>query len=231
MGANDEHKAIIDGSQGNIRNAIDREVSAELQAEWEGILSRLRAEVGETAFQSWLRPMRVHCVDADVVQISVPTRFMRDWAAAHYEDRLTELWRDENAAITGVEIVVYADVADSKSAAVAKAEAEVQSVATIVRGRDSLSAPLDERFTFDQFVVGKSNEFAYAAARRIGEASTVPFNPLFLYGGVGLGKTHLMHAIAWHVREATPSARSIFVRREVYLPIYSRVARTEHGRF
>ena len=141
MGANDEHKAIIDGSQGNIRNAIDREVSAELQAEWEGILSRLRAEVGETAFQSWLRPMRVHCVDADVVQISVPTRFMRDWAAAHYEDRLTELWRDENAAITGVEIVVYADVADSKSAAVAKAEAEVQSVATIVRGRDTLSAP------------------------------------------------------------------------------------------
>ena len=91
MGVNDEQKAIIDGRQGNIRNAIDREVSTEVQVEWEGILSRLRAEVGETAFQSWLRPMRVHCVDEDVVQISVPTRFMRDWAAAHYEDRLTEL--------------------------------------------------------------------------------------------------------------------------------------------
>ena len=98
MGVNDEQKAIIDGRQGNIRNAIDREVSAELQAEWEGILSRLRAEVGETAFQSWLRPMRVHRFDADVVQISVPTRFMRDWAAAHYQDRLTELWHGENAS-------------------------------------------------------------------------------------------------------------------------------------
>ena len=228
MGANDEHKAIIDGSQGNTRNAIDREVSAELQAEWEGILSRLRAEVGETAFQSWLRPMRVHCVDADVVQISVPTRFMRDWAAAHYEDRLTELWRGENAAIAGVEIVVYADVADSKSAAVAKAEAEVQSVATIVRGRDTLSAPLDERFTFDQFVVGKSNEFAYAAARRIGEASTVPFNPLFLYGGVGLGKTHLMHAIAWHVREATPERSVLYLSAEKFMYRFIRALREQN---
>ena len=228
MGANDEHKAIIDGSQGNIRNAIDREVSAELQAEWEGILSRLRAEVGETAFQSWLRPMRVHSVDADVVQISVPTRFMRDWAAAHYEDRLTELWRGENAAIAGVEIVVYADVADSKSAAVAKAEAEVQSVATIVRGRDTLSAPLDERFTFDQFVVGKSNEFAYAAARRIGEASTVPFNPLFLYGGVGLGKTHLMHAIAWHVREATPERSVLYLSAEKFMYRFIRALREQN---
>ena len=228
MGANDEHKAIIDCSQGNIRNAIDREVSAELQAEWEGILSRLRAEVGETAFQSWLRPMRVHCVDADVVQISVPTRFMRDWAAAHYEDRLTELWRGENAAIAGVEIVVYADVADSKSAAVAKAEAEVQSVATIVRGRDTLSAPLDERFTFDQFVVGKSNEFAYAAARRIGEASTVPFNPLFLYGGVGLGKTHLMHAIAWHVREATPERSVLYLSAEKFMYRFIRALREQN---
>ena len=228
MGANDEHKAIIDGRQGNIRNAIDREVSSKVQAEWEGILSRLRAEVGETAFQSWLRPMRVHCVDEDVVQISVPTRFMRDWAAAHYEDRLTELWRGENAAIAGVEIVVHADVADSKNSAVAKAESEVQSVATSVRGKDTLSAPLDERFTFDQFVVGKSNEFAYAAARRIGEASTVPFNPLFLYGGVGLGKTHLMHAIAWHVREATPERSVLYLSAEKFMYRFIRALREQN---
>lgn len=228
MGVNDEQKAIIDGRQGNIRNAIDREVSTEVQVEWEGILSRLRAEVGETAFQSWLRPMRVHCVDEDVVQISVPTRFMRDWAAAHYEDRLTELWRGENAAIAGVEIVVHADVADNKNSAVAKAESEVQSVATSVRGKDTLSAPLDERFTFDQFVVGKSNEFAYAAARRIGEASTVPFNPLFLYGGVGLGKTHLMHAIAWHVREATPERSVLYLSAEKFMYRFIRALREQN---
>ena len=228
MGVNDEQKAIIDGRQGNIRNAIDREVSTEVQVEWEGILSRLRAEVGETAFQSWLRPMRVHCVDEDVVQISVPTRFMRDWAAAHYEDRLTELWRGENAAIAGVEIVVHADVADNKNSVVAKAENEVQSVATSVRGRDTLSAPLDERFTFDQFVVGKSNEFAYAAARRIGEASTVPFNPLFLYGGVGLGKTHLMHAIAWHVREATPERSVLYLSAEKFMYRFIRALREQN---
>ena len=170
MSANDDRKTNTDDRQSKVRVAVDRGGSKEAQGQWENILNRLRAEVGETAFQSWLRPMRVHRVDADVVQISVPTRFMRDWAAAHYQDRLTELWHGENAAITGVEIVVYADVADGRDASAVKIEPEAPSVGTGARERDTLSAPLDGRFTFDQFVVGKSNEFAYAAARRIGEA-------------------------------------------------------------
>ena len=78
-------------------------------------------------------------------------------------------------------------------------------------------APLDGRFTFDNFVVGKPNELAHAAARRVADGGEVAFNPLFLYGGVGLGKTHLMHAIAWEVRNSTPDAKVLYLSAEQFM--------------
>src|SRR5699024_10197464 len=80
-------------------------------------------------------------------------------------------------------------------------------------------AALDPRFTFDNFVVGKPNELAHAAARRVAESApgAVPFNPLFLYGGVGLGKTHLMHAIAWHLRGHAPQRKVIYLSAEKFM--------------
>ncbi len=76
---------------------------------------------------------------------------------------------------------------------------------------------LDVRYTFENFVVGKPNELAHAAARRVSEASQVSFNPLFLYGGVGLGKTHLMHAIAWHIRQSHPQRRVLYMSAEKFM--------------
>jgi chromosomal replication initiator protein len=81
----------------------------------------------------------------------------------------------------------------------------------------TISAPVDPRFTFDNFVVGKPNEFAYAAARRVAEAETVPFNPLFLYGGVGLGKTHLMLAVANHIRKVSPQRNVVYMSAEKFM--------------
>jgi chromosomal replication initiator protein len=91
--------------------------------------------------------------------------------------------------------------------------------------RIDFGAPLDPRFTFDNFVVGKSNEFAYAAARRVAEATAVPFNPMFLYGGVGLGKTHLMHAIAWHIREKHPTRKVLYLSAEKFMYQFIRALR------
>ncbi|MCA0451241.1 MAG: chromosomal replication initiator protein DnaA, partial [Proteobacteria bacterium] len=85
--------------------------------------------------------------------------------------------------------------------------------------------PLDPRFTFQSFVTGKSNEFAAAAAKRVAEEAKVPFNPLFLYGGVGLGKTHLMHAIAWHIRKKHPSRRVVYLSAEKFMYQFIRAMR------
>ena len=93
---------------------------------------------------------------------------------------------------------------------------------------DGISAALDPRYTFDNFVLGKPNEFAYAAARRLAEAESVPFNPLFLYGGVGLGKTHLMHAIAWHIRRTQPHRMVIYLSAEKFMYRFIRALRDKN---
>ena len=209
-----------------------------LQVQWANVLESLRAEIGEDAYKSWLKPMAVRDFNDGKVNIAVPTRFMRDWVVAHYLDRLHGLWANENPDVTSVYILVQADQS-TKTPVVASCEvadenagARVPSGGGVVLNgfnyNKEISAPLDPRFTFDQFVVGKPNEFAYAAARRVAEAATVPFNPLFLYGGVGLGKTHLMHAIAWHIRRKDPSRTVIYLSAEKFMYRFIRALR-EHN--
>ena len=98
----------------------------------------------------------------------------------------------------------------------------------VLETRKRISAPLDVRFKFDQFVVGKPNEFAYAAARRVAEASSVSFNPLFLYGGVGLGKTHLMNAIAWEILERDASRTVMYLSAEKFMYQFVRALREQN---
>src|SRR5258707_14292980 len=127
-----------------------------------------------------------------------------------------------------------AALAQSKEAEVTEpapaALAEPPGAPDIADAAANLSAPLDARFTFENFIVGKPNEVAHAAARRIADACvspahTVPFNPLFLYGGVGLGKTHLMHAIAWHVRMQAPASKVIYLSAEKFMYQFIRALR------
>ena len=92
---------------------------------------------------------------------------------------------------------------------------------------EELGARLDPRFTFETFVVGKPNEFAVAAAERVALSAKPPFNPLFLYGGVGLGKTHLMHAIAWRVKQLDPSATVVYLSAEKFMYQFVRALRTQ----
>jgi chromosomal replication initiator protein len=153
---------------------------------------------------------------------------MRDWVESQYGDRLTRLWKAEIEEIEGVDIILDSSAPAGPSRpesgpAIAVPGASAPSAGGTT-GND-VGAPLDPRFTFSNFIVGKPNELAFAAARRVAEADSVPFNPLFLYGGVGLGKTHLMHAIAWHLRETRPDRRVIYLSAEKFMYHFIRAVR------
>ena len=180
---------------------------SELADHWARVRDRLKLDVGEVDYRNWLRQMVLASRDGDEVTIQLPSRFLRDWVRTNYGDKLTDLWRAENAGVLHVELRVGAprteDLPLADNLAAVPAPVSVQAPAEAVRAwpnvdarNSDLSGALDPRFSFDAFVVGKPNEFAYACARRVAEnPASQGFNPLFVYGGVGLGKTHLMHAV------------------------------------
>jgi chromosomal replication initiator protein len=198
---------------------------------WARVRSRLRDQVGDVEYRNWLRQMTLVEAAGEEVLIALPTRFLRDWVKNHYLERLRGLWQEEQAGVRRLDLVVRsggpdplngAGLAEPVSPAAAAPPARVPApAAPLSRGHDvrgDLSAALDQRFTFASFVVGKPNEFAYACARRVADAPSSPgFNPLFLYGGVGLGKTHLMHAIAWVIREASPHKAIVYMSAEKFM--------------
>ncbi|MCB4820914.1 chromosomal replication initiator protein DnaA [Roseicella aerolata] len=202
---------------------------------WARIRARLRDEVGEVEYRTWLRQMTLQGIDGDEAVILLPTRFLRDWVNSHYGDRLRALWQAEDANVRRVEIrVAQAATAEpvmADGAGMASSRPEpsglAESLAPAPRPpaeprtsdpRSDWVVPLEARFTFDTFVVGKPNEFAHACARRVAERPASPgFNPLFLYGGVGLGKTHLMHAIAWAIREGETARTVAYMSAEKFM--------------
>ena len=191
---------------------------------WERVHERLRTVVGDAAFNSWLRQLQILDASDGKVRLTVPTRFMRDWVITHYAGKIRDLWCDECGSFAEIDINVRAASRDDTVPA--------QPAAHDPAGPDApadlaseLGAPLDPRFTFDNFVVGKANELAYARGRRVAEAPQVPFNPLYLYGGVGLGKTHLMHAMGWHIRTRNPDRKVIYLSAEKFMYQFIRALR------
>ncbi|MBX6367335.1 MAG: chromosomal replication initiator protein DnaA [Rhodospirillales bacterium] len=215
----------IEGAPGRKgRSAVG---DADLQLQWARIRGRLKEEFGEAAFRSWLKAMTLADASGDRIKIAVPNRFHRDWVVSHYADRILTLWHNANPAIKSVEVVIGtpAQPREAELAAPVPAEAAAAEETALEVG-----AALDPRFTFENFVTGKPNELAYAASKRVAECAcapknTVPFNPLFLYGGVGLGKTHLMHAIAWEIRKACPKRKVIYLSAEKFMFQFIRALR------
>lgn len=194
---------------------------------WTHICARFREEEGEAVFKNWIAPLIVDTIDVGVLRILAPTAFMRDWVDSHYRDTLMRLARTENPTIIALDIVIGPAHRFDAKLQTEKMEKIAQPAVAQVKeeAEDALTLGLDPRFTFENFVVGKPNELAYAAALRVAESNTVPFNPLFLYGGVGLGKTHLMHAIAWHIKEHKPDREVIYLSAEKFMYQFIRALR------
>ena len=199
---------------------------------WQRVRGRLRDELGSTTFERWIESVELEAIERTRIILSVPTRFLREWVAPRYGDRLRVLWQAELGGERTVEVVVrpglapeLVDGADEDEDA-AETRNDVHSLGE-PSGDDAIGGRLDRRYSFENFVVGPPNEFAHAAARRVAESDNVPFNPLFIYGGAGLGKTHLMHAIALRLRALRPERRVIYLSAEKFMYQFIRALRAK----
>jgi len=178
---------------------------------WNQCIRVLQAELPEQQFNTWIRPLQA-VDDGAVLRLLAPNRFVIDWVQQHYMGRVLELIDDNGG---NVEVVVEVG-SRAVSAPVSRARRPLPTPI-----QTSSQAPVVSRlnplFTFDSFVEGKSNQLAKAAASQVAENPGKSYNPLFIYGGVGLGKTHLMHAIGTAMLKTNPDARVSYVHSERFV--------------
>jgi chromosomal replication initiator protein len=184
---------------------------------WESIRASLRRDCGARTFDGWLRPISFGSFDpaTATVSLELPSQFMADWVQSHFAERLLLAWRSAIPGIRNVVIRVGAGVAPPRTAA--EIPAQVPAEAAPEEKGGLYSANLEPRYRFDSFVVGKANEVAFNAARTLATADNVAFNPLFLHGGTGRGKTHLLHAIGHEFRARRPNAKIIYMSAEKFM--------------
>ncbi len=191
--------------------------SVDLKDQWSVVLKKLNAEYGNEIFNSWIKNISIRNLDEDVLYFTVPTRFIRDWITSHYLDKIIYFLNQENAQIKRVKINIdnslTANMLNIDQDPGDKKQKNINSISSNYVD----DWPLDERFKFDKFVVGPSNELALASAKRFCSNDINDFNPLYIYGGVGLGKTHLLHAIGWKLKEENSSNSVLYLSAERFM--------------
>ena len=200
-----------------------------LKQSWDNIARRLRAELGEDLYSSWFVRMEPEDYRDGQLAVSVPTRFLRNWIQSHYSDRLLKVAQTELGPIDAVAVRVRTRGLPTRAAEIVD-RSEVETPEDVAAAMPASSpaekiqgdrgSPLDHACTFEKFIVGKSNALAHSAAMRVASAvpgAIVSFNPLFIHSAAGLGKTHLLNAIAWHVRKLHPERRVLFISAERFM--------------
>jgi chromosomal replication initiator protein len=185
------------------------------QEQWAKIRNRLLKTVGQNNFTTWIDPLSLGATEDGVSTLFVPTNFFGNYVSQNFADLILHEMQNEEDGITRLKFAVGNC---ERPAAPEAAKPAVRPAPVQAANNNTLNtAPLDARFSFDNFVVGKPNELAHAAARRVAEGGPVTFNPLFLYGGVGLGKTHLMHAIAQELSIRKPELNVLYLSAEQFM--------------
>lgn len=215
LGGKDAAKNVVDAGL----PGVSLEPTPQILSLWKKVHASMRQEFGEAIFRSWLKPLTLQAFYHGTMEISVPTRFMRDWIQNHYAGRILEMCQEVGEEIKKLQIVVVQNAIMDNSEDVLS-HGQTPKTANQNKPETDISeitSPLDERFKFESFVVGKPNALAHAAARRVVESMAVPFNPLFIYGGVGLGKTHLMHAVAHAMKEHWAEKTVMYLSAEKFM--------------
>lgn len=205
---------------------------------WGHVCKELRFVIGQDAYQNWIEPIQFNGCTEGVCHLAAPTPFIGNWVSQHYGERIQRLITDAGGSVQRLDFSVckkektqpetVSEAADQPEPVSqrniqydvglpAKGPGFAEPQNSFKAEVDLPGSPLDARYKFENFVVGKPNELAHAAARRVSEPGPPTFNPLFLYGGVGLGKTHLMHAIAWQIKETRPEARVLYLSAEQFM--------------
>jgi len=183
---------------------------------WDRILTRVETKVNKHTFYTWFKPTSFLADNGGSVTVRVPDAVFVDWLPKHYSGVIAEATAEVNRA--GVSVTFVADApGDSPLITLSPEESAAPDVVTLPP--DALPGPagLNPRYTFDTFIVGSSNQFAHAACRAVAEAPSRSYNPLFIYGGVGLGKTHLMHAVGQYVLKYNRGMKLTYISAERFM--------------
>lgn len=195
----------------------------QLQDIWEAALSTLEGRIKPHNFDMWLRPIHCRAVDGQKIVLSAPSKWIKEWFQDNYQDIVLDVLRLQTEQDYQIEFEL-AETAEAETVA-----APVEPAAPPPTPRPAVTAgaaanlpPVDglellEKYSFDSFVVGPSNQLAHAASRAVAEMPAGKYNPLFIYGGVGLGKTHLIHAIGHRIRQMHPQWRIVYQKTETFI--------------
>jgi chromosomal replication initiator protein len=185
---------------------------------WNAIAGRLRDTLTETTYDTWFGQARPHSYNGDRLVVEVPNDFTRDWIEGHFLDLVASAAGDTSTAGAVVTFAV-SERTGGRPAPQAQAapEGPVRDQQLELPSRESQEAELNAKYTFDLFVIGSSNRFAHAAALAVAEAPAQAYNPLFIYGGTGLGKNHLLQAIGHYVRQHSRRLTARYVTSEAFM--------------
>lgn len=176
---------------------------------WAATLSNIEQKISKPSFDTWLKNTKARVISDDWIIIDVPNEFARDWLEGHYTNLIANILYE----LTGAELHVKFVTPNMEVPDLIQKEEKEE---TEITQEENFSTMLNPKYTFETFVIGAGNRFAHAASLAVAEAPAKAYNPLFIYGGVGLGKTHLMHAIGHYVQETNPEANVLYLTSEKF---------------
>ncbi|AIY82791.1 chromosomal replication initiation protein DnaA [Clostridium baratii] len=191
-------------------------MDAELKELWEKTLNIIKGELSEVSFNTWIKSCEPISMSSDTIRISVPNAFTQEILEKRYKDLVANSIRAICSKLYNIEFLIASEIQNTEEEKSEKQSNKKIKEDTKVIVSDEMNTNLNPKYTFDSFVIGNSNRFAHAASLAVAESPAKAYNPLFIYGGVGLGKTHLMHAIGHYVLQNNPSAKVVYVSSEKF---------------
>lgn len=181
---------------------------------WNKALAAMEKKVSKPSFETWLKSTAAHALQNDTLVITAPNEFARDWLESRYSSLISETLQDVTGAALDVKFIIPQNQMEEE-VDFEKVLKKTQKV-NVEQQEEVTQSMLNPKYTFDRFVIGSGNRFAHAASLAVAEAPAKAYNPLFIYGGVGLGKTHLMHAIGHYVIDHKPNAKVAYLSSEKF---------------